>query len=70
MTGPRSRLPRIDDEVPNPFAQHVLVHFQITRCLGPAHPTVLDQANRLNLERLYETPNLGVHETGSRPWSL
>jgi hypothetical protein len=43
-------LRRIGGEIPNPLAQHVRVHVQIARRLRHADPTILDQANRLDLE--------------------
>ena len=60
-----------------------IVHVEIARRLGHRDAALLDQPNRLDLELtrklpslhlatsgFMKTPNLGVHETGSRPISF
>ena len=70
----RKGLRRIGAELLHPFAQNILVNVQVAGRLChryPAFPDQLDRFSRLNFRlfiahlRLHETPNLGVHQTGS-----
>jgi type I restriction enzyme, S subunit len=75
----RKGLHRIGAELLHPFAKDVLVHVQVTSSLCCRYPALPDQPDRLKLElatepsslhgylRFHETPNLGVHQTGSSP---
>src|SRR5215469_8347500 len=70
-------LHRVGPELLHPFAKNVLVHAQVTSSLRCRYPTLPDQLDSLKLElstepsslhgtlRLHETPNRGVHQTGS-----
>ena len=81
LTVAGKRLLRIRAKFLHPFAKNVLVNVDVSRRLRHAHAALAHTRtasilnSRLNLRlciaylRLPETPNLGVHQTGSRPVS-
>lgn len=66
-------LPGIGTELLHPLAQYVLMNVQVPAGLRYRYPAFPDKLDRLDLElsaelpslRLHETPNPGVHQTGS-----
>jgi hypothetical protein len=52
---------RVLAQLPDPFAQHILVHVQIPRRLGDRYAALPDQTDRLKFELAALIPSLHVN---------